>query len=232
MASASPKFADNPHWLPKLPAGSLDHIPGEKGWPILGNTLPLLRDPLNFAKNMVAKYGMVYRNNAFGGEQITMVGAEANELMLFDRDKVFSNEQGWGPMINYLFPRGLMLMDFDHHRMDRRTLSVAFKPEPMRNYADALNTGINARVQQWSGTEFKFYPAIKQLTLDLAATSFLGIPWGPEADKINQSFVDSVRASVANMLSIFSQNWCPSAASMMARTFLPKFAKPAMKMAI
>ncbi len=197
MATASPRFSDNPHWLPALPKGALDHIPGEKGWPVLGNTLPLLRDPLNFAKNMVAKYGRVYRNNAFGGDQITMVGAEANELMLFDRDKVFSNEQGWGPMINYLFPRGLMLMDFDHHRMDRRTLSVAFKPEPMRNYADALNAGIKTRVQQWSGTQFKFYPAIKQLTLDLAATSFLGIPWGPEADKINQSFVDSVRASVA-----------------------------------
>src|SRR3546814_20631689 len=43
---------------------------------------------------------------------------------------------------------------------------------------------------------FKFYPAIKQLTLDLAATSFLGIPWGPEAERINKAFVDMVQASI------------------------------------
>src|SRR3546814_16424890 len=90
-----------------------------------------------------------------------------------------SSEQGWGPVLNLLFPRGLMLMDFEKHRADRKTLSVAFKPEPMRHYAAALNDGIRARVAQWSGTTFPFYPAIKQLTLDLAAPSFLGIPSGP-----------------------------------------------------
>src|SRR3546814_5167291 len=72
----------------------------------------------------------------------------------------------------------------------------AFKPEPMRHYADSLNEGIKARIGQWSGKTFKFYPAIKELTLDLAATSFLGIPWGPEADKVNKAFVDMVQASI------------------------------------
>src|SRR3546814_14690088 len=30
----------------------------------------------------------------------------------------------------------------------------------------------------------------------LAATSFLGIPWGPEADQVNKAFVDMVQASI------------------------------------
>ncbi len=185
-----------PHWMPLPPPSTLDDIPGEDGSPIVGNTLRMLSDPLGFQRRMVATYGKVYRNRAFGGRAVQLVGAEANELVLFDRDKIFSSEQGWGPVLNLLFPRGLMLMDFEKHRADRRVLSVAFKPEPMRLYADALNEGIASRVAQWSGTTFLFYPAIKQLTLDLAATSFLGIPWGPEADKINQAFVDMVQASV------------------------------------
>ena len=37
----------------------------------------------------------------------------------------------------------------------------------------------------------KFYPAIKQLTLDLAATSFLGIDLGPEAARINRAFANT-----------------------------------------
>jgi cytochrome P450 len=42
-----------------------------------------------------------------------------------------------------------------------------------------------------------FYPAIKQLTLDLAATAFLGDAIGPEVDAINRSFIDMVAAAVA-----------------------------------
>ncbi len=186
----------NPHWLPKLPRSATDDIPGDDGWPLVGTTFEQLRDPHAFTRKMAATYGPVYRSRSFGGRSISLLGPEANELILFDRDKVFSSEQGWGPVLNLLFPRGLMLMDFEQHRVHRRALSVAFKPEPMKLYAEALNAGIRDRVALWSGTAFEFYGAIKALTLDLAAASFLGIPWGPEADRINQAFVDMVQASV------------------------------------
>ncbi|GHA03015.1 cytochrome P450 [Novosphingobium arvoryzae] len=193
LATDTPAFT---HWSQALPKHALDHIPGEDGWPVLGTTLQLLADPIGFGNRMRAKYGNVYRNNSFGRRGVILIGAEANELVLFDRGKLFSSEQGWGPVLDQLFPRGLMLLDFDHHRADRRALSIAFKPEPMRHYSDALNRGISERVQEWSGREMAFYPAIKQLTLDLAADSFLGLPWGPEADKINTAFIDMVQASI------------------------------------
>jgi cytochrome P450 len=193
LASQPPAYT---HWSQKQPKGALDHIPGEDGWPILGSTLQLLADPVGFGNRMRAKYGDIYRNNSFGRAGVIMFGADANELVLFDRDKLFSSEQGWGQVLDQLFPRGLMLLDFDHHRMDRRALSIAFKPGPMRHYADALNRGISARVESWRGREILFYPAIKQLTLELAADSFLGVPLGPEADAINKAFVDMVQASI------------------------------------
>ncbi len=185
------------HWTEGNPTpAELEHIPGETGYPLVGNTFTMLADPHAFTRKMVEKYGPVYRNKAFGGLVVALVGAEANELVLFDRQKLFSSEQGWGPVLDQLFPRGLMLMDFDHHRADRKALSIAFKPGPMRHYAGSLNRGIAETVKGWEG-EMKFYPAIKQLTLDLAADSFIGIPWGPEADEINQAFVYMVQASVA-----------------------------------
>lgn len=186
----------NPHWLPPRQGQEIDYVPGRDGWPVVGTTLEQLKDPHAFTKKMVDEFGNIYRTNSFGGRFVQLIGPEANELVLFDRDKIFSSEQGWGPVLNLVFPRGLMLMDFEKHRGDRRTLSVAFKPEPMKLYADALNKGIAARVAEWSGKSFAFYPAIKQLTLDLAAASFLGIPWGPEAQRINKAFVDMVQASI------------------------------------
>jgi cytochrome P450 len=199
--SASQPTADsyeaNSHWLPKS-AGQrdIDHIPGKDGWPLVGTTLEQLKDPHAFTKKMFAEHGPVYRANSFGGRFVALLGPEANELVMFDRDKLFSSEQGWGPVLNLLFPRGLMLMDFEKHRVHRKTLSVAFKPEPMKLYADSLNEGIARRTAEWSGKPIQFYPSIKQLTLDLAAVSFLGIPWGPEADLINKAFVDMVQASI------------------------------------
>lgn len=185
------------HWREKLPDDALDHIPGEGGWPIVGNTLKMLADPYGFTRRMVATYGPIYKNWAFGGYGVILVGADANELVLFDRTKTFSSEQGWGPILDKLFPRGLMLLDLDHHRADRRALSIAFKPEPMRHYSGSLNRGIAETVKDWGDKPMQFYPAIKELTLELAAESFIGLPLGPEADKINQAFVDMVQASVA-----------------------------------
>jgi len=185
------------HWgVGTLGDEDLAHIPGDKGWPIVGNTFKTLADPHAFTRRMVETYGKVYKTHAFGGWNIALIGAEANELLLFNRDKIFSSEQGWGPVLDKLFPRGLMLMDFDHHRIDRRALSIAFKPGPMRHYSGALNAGIAREVADWQG-QMQFYPAIKKLTLELAADSFIGIPWGPEADRINDAFVHMVQASVA-----------------------------------
>jgi len=180
----------------------LAHLPGEDGWPIVGNTLAALKDPVGHAGGMYRRYGPVFRDHLFGVRSVAMLGPEANELVLFDRDKNFSSSYGWGFLLDRLFPRGLMLMDFDEHRLHRRALGVAFKPAPMKAYLGALNNGISRRIAEWhlAGSEqggtsdLQFYPAIKQLTLDLAATSFLGIELGPQANAVNRAFIDMVAA--------------------------------------
>jgi cytochrome P450 len=200
-ANLSDKTDDAPRITaetPPLSLAALAHIPGEDGAPIVGHTFQELRDPEAFTKRMVAKYGDVYRLRSFGARHVTLIGPEANELMLFDRDKIFSSQQAWNHVLGLLFPHGLMLMDFDEHRVHRKMMSVAFKTGPMQSYLGGLNEGIRQHLRVWGkGHEFKFYPAIKDLTLRLAAPCFLGISWGPEADKINTAFVNMVQASIA-----------------------------------
>src|SRR5271155_2285998 len=178
---------------------SLTHIPGDEGWPIVGKTLEVLADPKGHVERNAAKYGPVYRSHLFGETSLALLGPEANELVLFDQAKLFSSMHGWGRLLGLLFPRGLMLLDFDEHRLHRRALSVAFKSGPMKSYLARLDAGIAARVARWKAQPgpMLFYPAMKQLTLDLAATSFLGAGIGPEVDEITRAFVDMVAASVA-----------------------------------
>jgi cytochrome P450 len=177
---------------------ALAHIPGDEGWPVIGRTLAILADPKGEVERMAAKYGLVYRSRVLGETSVSVLGPEANELLLFDQSKLFSSTHGWGTILDRLFPRGLMLLDFDEHRLHRRALSVAFKSGPMKSYLAALDAGISQRVTRWRQLPgpILFYPAMKQLTLDLAATSFLGEGIGPEVDEITRAFIDMVAASV------------------------------------
>jgi cytochrome P450 len=177
---------------------SLTHIPGDEGWPVIGKTLQVLADPKGHVERNAARYGLVYRSHVLGETNVVLLGPEANELVLFDQTRLFSSALGWGKVLGLLFPRGLMLMDFDEHRQHRRSLSVAFKAGPMKSYLAGLDRGIAARVAQWrtASGAMLFYPALKQLTLDLAATAFLGDEIGPEVDAINRAFVDMVAAAI------------------------------------
>ncbi|WP_407170636.1 cytochrome P450 [Bradyrhizobium sp. ORS 111] len=191
--------APTPYTVTPPKRNALKHIPGDEGWPIIGKTLQVLADPKGHIEQNAAKYGLCYRSHMFGETSIVLLGPEANELVMFDQAKQFSSEHGWDNILGRLFPRGLMLRDFEEHRLHRRALSVAFKSEPMKSYFTELDRGIAARIAQWKARqgEMLIYPAMKQLTLDLAATSFLGADIGPEVDEVNRAFVDMVAAAVA-----------------------------------
>lgn len=194
MALATTQAA-NPHWVDQSKIEDLAHIPGENGIPVFGTTLRMVKDPIGYGRHLVESYGKIFRINGFGNPGVTMVGAEANELLFMDREKIFSSEQGWGPVLNLLFPKGLMLLDFDHHRADRKLLGTAFKPSSMRHYVNDMNSIFAQQLPDWQG-DMLFFPAIKQLTLDVAMESFFGVELGPEADKMNKAYVDMVAASI------------------------------------
>lgn len=189
---------DLSHWSVGAPeAGALAHIPGISGPPVVGNTIELLRDPNGFFERLVAQHGPVCRSHILGDWNVSLVSAEANEFVMRDTDKVFSNEQGWGLTLEKLFPRGLMLLDFDAHRVDRRALATAFSQKALATYIDALGHGISREAETWQGT-VRFYPTVKELALKLAAESFVGVAWGSdEAKRINDAFISVVEASVA-----------------------------------
>jgi cytochrome P450 len=178
---------------------ALAHIPGDDGWPLIGNTVALLADPKGYFEAGAAKHGRVVRVDFLGETSVHLLGPEANELVLFDQQRLFSSRLGWGRFMDRTFPRGLMMMDFDEHRLHRRALSVAFKAGPMKAYLSGLDAGIAARIAQWHASPGPtvIYPAMKQLTLDLAARSFLGADIGAETNSIKQAFVDMVAATIA-----------------------------------
>src|SRR4051812_21770860 len=77
------------------PTRALAHIPGGNGLPLIGSTLQVLADPEGFYEALAKRHGSVLRVNVFGETGVQLLGPEANELVLFDTQRLFSAQFGW-----------------------------------------------------------------------------------------------------------------------------------------
>ena len=106
-----------------------DDIPLVKGLPLVGNLPKFLRDPLANAQSLEV-HGNVVRSRTFF-ETVTLLGPEANQFVLHDREGNFSGRGGWTYWIDAVFPGAIMAMDDPAHKHHRRIMQGAFKRSAM-----------------------------------------------------------------------------------------------------
>ncbi|MEU0511539.1 MULTISPECIES: cytochrome P450 [Amycolatopsis] len=186
---------------PVPPPGTLLPVRGDSGIPVLGHTLRYIRDPLAMWTDRYRRYGPVSWFSSFGRRNVALLGPDATEAGLANRDRAFANGPAWRQLIGPFFDRGLMLLDFDEHLRHRRLMQEAFTRDRLTRYAAALDTAVAERLGEWAPrTGFRAYPALKTLTLDLATAIFMGGAEGATAARMNQvnrAFIDSVQAATA-----------------------------------
>lgn len=176
---------------------ALSHVPGKKGLPLLGILPEAVVDPIGFARRMNRRFGPVYRFYACGSWNVHLIGPEANELVLFDRDSIFSAHGGWSPVIEPFFPGALLIQDGERHRANRRILGEAFRQQKLAGYQALLDREIESSVASWRGRTIDVYDEVKRLTLRIAASTFLGIEIGSRTQAAMQAFADMMTALTA-----------------------------------
>jgi cytochrome P450 len=172
----------------------LQHVPGTDGLPWFGETFAYLKDPFGWTTDHHKKYGPVFRANCFFQPAVTVAGAEFAERFLLDKEQVFSSDLGWQPIIGEFFHGGLMLRDFDVHRLHRRIMQVAFKRDALLGYLGIMRPILERAVQSVGS---HVYPWVKQATLDAAAAIFLGLESAEDTRQVNQLFVEMMTAIVS-----------------------------------
>lgn len=195
LDAAAEHVGTKPVALAEPPAGSdLLPIMGERGFPVLGNTLELIRQGFTAAQRLHAKYGDISWSHAFGVDMIWVIGAEGAQQVMQNKDKVFS-QSGWEYFIGPFFNRGLMLLDGQEHLLHRRIMQEAFSRPRLEAYQEQVEEVIDRVVPTWpTGTPMLLYPALKQLSLDVATEVFMGAEPSDETRGLTQAFIDTVRA--------------------------------------
>ena len=173
-------------------------VPGDGGLPLLGYTAQFLSGKLTTSRERYDRYGPVSWMRVFGIKVVAVQGPDACGEVLQNRSHAFASGPGWAFLIGPFFKRGLMLLDFDEHHLHRRIMQQAFTSDRLGGYLEPVNTTLAAGIAAWpTGDDFRVYPAIKQLTLDVATRTFMGALVDADADRLNTAFVDCVRAGTA-----------------------------------
>ncbi len=177
------------------------HVPGVKGFPLIGNFFDLVQNFDQFLHKQYKTYGPLSRMGLVGHDALLALGPELAEELFLNRERIYSNKQGYRDSLGLFYPGGLLLHDFEEHRHHRRFAQAAFKNTILQEHLKIMNTVFTTHLASWkTEKDILFYPRIKNILLDVAAKIFLGFDeLGDKTNLINEAFVNVTEG----MLSIF-----------------------------
>ncbi|UFS98517.1 cytochrome P450 [Nocardia huaxiensis] len=211
-------------------AAGLKAIPGHPGLPVVGRTFDYLLGKGAYDTEYYERFGPVNWHRAFGLTMINVSGVEATNTVLRNADRAYANEPGWSFFLGPFFRRGLVVLDFDEHMQNKRIMQRAFTRERLIGYLGNMTPTIRETVQSWRpGRRFEVYPQVKNLTLDIAARTFIGERLGRESEQIKRAFVHCVEATTTPLRMPIP--FSPWARGLSSRKFLEEYLRPRVALA-
>lgn len=183
----------------------LGHLPGAYGLPFIGKTLSIFTDPIGTFHRHYLEYGAVSRISITGQKAVLLLGPQYLPLMLLDPERLFSTRKGWDVFMSDFFAGGLLMRDFEEHRIHRRIMQTAFRSENMRTYSSTISHIAQQAVARWreQGT-IHFYPETKKLLLSIAFEVFCKVDSADsDEDNINRAFIDLMEGAMG----IIRKDW-------------------------
>jgi cytochrome P450 len=158
-------------------------------------------DMLSRLQRLHDERGPVVAQNVGVFQMVHLFGPDANRFVLLDRDRILSSRKPWMMIMGRIFPNGLLLRDGDEHKLHRKIMHEAFTRPALCNYLERMNPMIERGLEPWSERRAGFlaFRAFKELTLDIAASIFVGVDLGPETRRMNGVFEDLVAASMSRV---------------------------------
>src|SRR5882672_11064066 len=132
---------------------------------------------------------------------VNLFGPEANRMVLMDREQIFSAMRPWTQIMGRIFTNGLLLRDGADHKHHRKIMHEAFTRPALRDYAERMNPTIARGLASFAASDSPIlaFRAYKRLTLEMAASIFVGMDLGPATRPMNTAFEDMVAASMSRI---------------------------------
>ena len=184
------------------PGSGLKPVMGDSGLPVLGHMIETFRGGPDYLLQVYKTYGPLHYAYSPALPAVVALGPDATQAVFSNKNKDFS-QRGWHPVIGPFFNRGLMMLDFEEHMFHRRIMQEAFTRSRLTGYVEHIDRVASQVIaHDWveNDPRFLFYPAVKELTLDIASVVFMGHEPGTDKElvtKVNDAFTMTTRAGGA-----------------------------------
>jgi retinoid hydroxylase len=148
--------------------------PGSLGPPLLGETVPFLKDPAGFALSRTREHGNVWKTRLLGDTVVFLAGPEAYTFFM-DPDN-FSRQNGTPKDIKKLLhPEAVPFLDGARHQRRKQLLMSAFTDDALEDYLPGVFTIFERFAVTWSSQgEQALGDDLGQLCFDVANHLFAG----------------------------------------------------------
>jgi cytochrome P450 len=149
--------------------------PGEK-WFSLQRTRGFATRPLGLLLDAYERFGPVFTMRVFHGNNVFMIGPEANHYITVSHASQFSWREGHMGELSALLGDGLLTTDGQFHRRSRRIMLPAFHHEAIATALGTMQTEIDRALESWQdGSRIDVYHATRRLALRIALRALFGL---------------------------------------------------------
>jgi cytochrome P450 len=149
--------------------------PGEK-WFSLRRTHGFATRPLALLLDAYERFGPVFTMRVFHGNNVFMIGPEANHHITVSHAANFSWREGHMGDLTALLGDGLLTTDGEFHRRSRRIMLPAFHHEAIAAALATMQSEIDRGLDSWSdGGRIDVYYWTRRLALRIAMRALFGL---------------------------------------------------------
>lgn len=165
--------------------------PGTSGLPLLGETLPFLRDIFGFVRKRIGDG--IFRTHLLGQPTVIMAGPEACALWL---DETIIQRDGAFPKpVRELFGGvSLPLLDGPAHRVRKGIIMQALTPQALASYLPVLDRCVENAIDRWAKQgEFRWLDELKRLAIEGISATIFGLSPGKEMDSLLEDYLQLLK---------------------------------------
>jgi cytochrome P450 len=187
--------------------------PGPAGYPVIGNLLPFLRNPLALLAQCAREYGDVVRLRFLGMEVYLLHHPEHIEYVLRGEPRLFIKDY-LTRRLSGLLGQGLVTSEGELWRRQRRLAQPAFQPSHIHHYGAVMTDFTERMLAGWQDGQLRdIHQDMMRVTLEIAAKTLLDCDITADTDDIRTSLeaVMSYDMTLANWL--LPDAWAPTPAA-------------------
>lgn len=178
-------------------------LPGPRPDPILGwrgALIPFGADPLGFTVGVYRRHGELAALSRSDPVMLFAFGPEHNRLLLSDAARFETDLSGGRPMPEgsaaARVSNGLLAMNGERHRQQRRLMLPSFHRQQVSAYRDAMVAEIERALGAWAPGETRDMAVeMQELTLGVALRTLFSLETTAEARALGQLFKESLEIS-------------------------------------